>query len=215
MMKPIDAYTHYEVLDVSANASTYDIRDAYKEILSIYDSESLSTYSLFTPLERAKLLAQAQSAFQILSDTKKRAAYNTSLLASGQVTPSMLLQNAAKTPVAIFQTPVSPGKGGLDRIIREKLNERQVRELRAQIQLKELISGQDLKSVRTAANIELIDIFEASRVSVNILEAIEETDTKRLPSPIYLKGFLKSYAKFLNLEPGKIIKGYMAYLSRP
>ncbi|MBU0971705.1 MAG: helix-turn-helix domain-containing protein [Proteobacteria bacterium] len=214
-MKSIDEYTLYEILDVSANASSYDIRDAYKEILSIYDKDSLSTYSLFTPLEREKLLAQAESAFQTLSDTKRRAGYNSELLASGKLTPSMLTQNEAKTPVAIFQAPLPRRKGGLDRIIKEKLNEKSVREIRAQIQSKELISGQDLKSVRTAANIDLVDIFEASRVSVNILEAIEENDNKRLPSPIYLKGFLKSYAQFLNLEPGKIIPGYLAYLSRP
>jgi len=214
MMKPIDEYTFYEILDVSANASSHDIRDAYKEILSIYDKDSLSTYSLFTPLEREKLLTQAESAFITLSDGEKRAAYNSTLLASGRLTSSMLIQNRAKKPLAVFQAPLPGGKGGLDRIIREKLNEKSVRELRAQIQSKELISGQDLKSVRTAANIDLVDIFEASRVSVNILEAIEENDSKRLPSPIYLKGFLKSYAQFLNLEPGIIIPGYMAYLSR-
>lgn len=215
MMKPIDEYTFYEILDVSANASSHDIRYAYKEILSIYDKDSLSTYSLFTPLEREKLLAQAESAFLTLSDGEKRAAYDSALLASGHLTSSMLIQNRAKKPVAVFQAPLPGGKGGLDRIIREKLNEPSVRELRAQIQSQELISGQDLKSVRTAANIDLVDIFEASRVSVNILEAIEENDRKRLPPPIYLKGFLKSYAQFLNLEPGKIIPGYMAYLSRP
>jgi len=214
-MKSIDEYTYYEILDVVANASSCDIRDAYKEILSIYDKDSLSTYSLFTPVEREKLLAQADAAFQTLGDAKKRKAYDSCLLASGHLTPSMLLSVKEKTPVAIFQAPLSRGKGGLDRKIRERLNDRQVRELRAQIQSKELISGQDLKSVRMAADIDLIDIFEASRVSVNILEAIEENDSKRLPSPIYLKGFLKSYAQFLNLEPGKIIPGYMAYLSRP
>jgi len=79
-----------------------------------------------------------------------------------------------------------------------------------------MISGQDLKSVRTAAKIELLDIFEASRISVNILEAIEENYKHQLPSPIYLKGFLKSYAQFLGLIPEKIIAGYMymAYLSQ-
>ena len=52
MMIPLDAYTHYEILEVSANASFLDIRKAYKEILSIYDADSISTYSLFTPAER-------------------------------------------------------------------------------------------------------------------------------------------------------------------
>ena len=102
-MKPIDEYTHYEILDVSANASSYDIRDAYKEILSIYDKDSLSTYSLFTPVERDRLLAQADLAFQTLGDAEKRKAYDSCLLASGHLTPSMLLSAKEKTPVAVFQ----------------------------------------------------------------------------------------------------------------
>jgi DnaJ-class molecular chaperone len=81
-MSPINDYTHYEVLEVSANASFSDIRNAYKEILSIYDTDSLSTYSLFTPLEREKILAQAESAFQTLGDKEKRRTYDRSLLAS-------------------------------------------------------------------------------------------------------------------------------------
>jgi DnaJ-class molecular chaperone len=214
-MKPMDESTHYEILDVAANASNGDIRAAYMEMLSIYDIDSLSTYSLFTPAEREGLLAQAESAYQILGDPKKRKAYDSFLLASGRLTPSMLLQSKSKTPKAVFQAPLPRGKGGLDRKIRGKLNEEQVRALAVQIQSKKMISGQDLKSVRTAAKIDLVDIFEASRVSVNILEAIEENDRERLPSPIYLKGFLKSYAQFLNLVPEKIIPGYLAYLSRP
>ena len=82
-MKPIDGYTHYEILEVAANASSHDIQDAYKQVLSIYDTNSLSTYSLFTPVERAQLLAQVESAFQTLNDVEKRKAYDRSLLTSG------------------------------------------------------------------------------------------------------------------------------------
>ena len=210
---PVDAYTHYEILEVPANTSSHDIRDAYKEILSIYDTDSLSTYSLFSPLEREKLLAQVESAFQTLRDTKKRDAYDRSLLASGRLTPAMLIQNKTMKPVAVFQAPLPRENGGLDRKRMEKLNGKQVRALAVQIESKELISGQDLKSLRRAADIDLSDIFEASRISVNILEAIEKNDREKLPSSIYLKGFLKSYALFLNLVPEKIIAGYMAYLS--
>ena len=36
-MNPIDEITHYERLEIAANASSYEIQKAYKEILSIYD----------------------------------------------------------------------------------------------------------------------------------------------------------------------------------
>jgi DnaJ-class molecular chaperone len=89
-MNPIDEMTHYQRLDIAANASSTDIRKAYKEILSIYDMDSLSTYSLFTPLEREKILAQADAAFQTLADKEKRKAYDASLLVSGRLSPEML-----------------------------------------------------------------------------------------------------------------------------
>ena len=49
--------------------------------------------------------------------------------------------------------------------------------------------------------ISLGDIFEASRVSVATLEAIEKEDGDGLPADVYLKGFLKSYAECLGLDP--------------
>lgn len=211
-MKLIDDYTHYETLEVRPNASFFDIREAYKEILSIYDAESLSTYSLFTPLERKNILAEVETAFQILSDTEKRNTYDKSLIASGRLTPEMLIPDKTRTPVPVFHTDL-PKNCHSDKRIKEKINEKQVRVLIEKIQSKGIISGQDLKSIRTAAKINLMDIFEASRISVNILEAIEENFKHQLPAPIYLKGFLKSYAEFLGLIPEKIISGYMEYLS--
>ncbi len=89
-MTAFDEYTHYEILDLPANASLDDIRKAYKESLSLYDSESLSTYSLFTSLEREKILVQVKSAFQILGDVEKRKAYDKVLRKSGRLSPEML-----------------------------------------------------------------------------------------------------------------------------
>ena len=49
----------------------------------------MSTYSLFTPLEREKILAQAELAFQTLVDKEKRKAYDAALLASGRFSPML------------------------------------------------------------------------------------------------------------------------------
>ncbi len=212
-MTAFEDYTHYEILDLPANATLDDIRNAYKENLSIYDKDSLSTYSLFTPLEREKILAQVESAFQIIGDVEKRKAYDALLLVSGKLSPEMLLQDKAKRPVPVSQTAL-PQRNGYTGRIKKKVSEKKVRALAEEIQSKEFISGQDLKSLRKAANIDLRDIFEVSRVRVSILEAIEADYKTKLPSPIYLKGFLKSYAQFLELVPEKIISGYMANLSR-
>jgi cytoskeletal protein RodZ len=37
---------------------------------------------------------------------------------------------------------------------------------------------------------------------------IEEEDMEHLPAMVYLKGFLKAYARALNLDAQKLIEGY-------
>ena len=46
--------TLYEILEVPANARFNDIRAAFREIQTVYDKDSLSTYSLFSAKEREK-----------------------------------------------------------------------------------------------------------------------------------------------------------------
>ena len=51
-------------------------------------------------------------------------------------------------------------------------------------------------------------IDEASRVTKiprRYLEALEQEDYEVLPAPVYTRGFLRSYAGYLGLEPGKLM----------
>lgn len=51
-------------------------------------------------------------------------------------------------------------------------------------------------------------IEEASRVTKiprRYLEALEQEDYEVLPAPVYTRGFLRSYAGYLGLEPGKLM----------
>jgi cytoskeletal protein RodZ len=44
------------------------------------------------------------------------------------------------------------------------------------------------------------------------LEWIEEEVFERLPPLVYLKGFLKSYAQSLGLDPPKVIEEYIRFM---
>ena len=209
-----DDLTYYEMLDVASNASFEDIRSAFREIQSIYDKDSLSTYSLFSSAERAAILDQAEKAFRTLMDSKKRNAYDQGLLGMGRLSEDMLFSNKAKTPVPVFNTG-TPGKNGqVSRTLKEKSLEPDFISLRDTVLAKDAISGGDLKQLRNMIGITLSDIFEMSRVSVATLEAIESDSAAKLPPSIYLKGFLKSYAECLNLDHTRIVPGYMAHLSQ-
>jgi transcriptional regulator with XRE-family HTH domain len=66
--------------------------------------------------------------------------------------------------------------------------------------------GQQLKRRRTELGKELEDISEEIKVSVDYLRAIEEGDIKALPSEVYYKLFVRSYAGEIGLEPEKLLE---------
>ncbi len=209
-----EGLTYYEILDIASNASFEDIRSAFREIQSIYDKDSLITYSLFSKEERAVILGQAERAFWALTDRGKRTAYDQGLLVAGRLSEDMLFSNKAKAPVPVFNTNTIEGNGQVFRDLKEKTGGRNFQSLKDVIQAKDAISGKDLKQLREIVDVTLTDIFEMSRVSVATLEAIESDSITKLPPSIYLKGFLKSYAECLDLDPARIVPGYMVNLSQ-
>ncbi|MFW5734847.1 MAG: RodZ domain-containing protein [Oceanidesulfovibrio sp.] len=65
--------------------------------------------------------------------------------------------------------------------------------------LKEL--GEKLREERKRQGLSLEVVQERSKISPNILEAIEEGRQDLLPHPVYVRGFLKTYLSVLGLDP--------------
>ncbi|MFO7570138.1 MAG: DUF4115 domain-containing protein [Smithellaceae bacterium] len=72
--------------------------------------------------------------------------------------------------------------------------------------------GVDLKAAREAAGLTLKDMFARTRISVAVLEAIENGDFHLLPVPIYTRNFIKTYAESLNIDGALILKHYEDHL---
>jgi cytoskeleton protein RodZ len=66
-----------------------------------------------------------------------------------------------------------------------------------------------LKKSREERHVELDDIAEATRIRRYYLEAIENDEWEKLPSKVFIKGFLKSYAEFLGLDKEAVIHQYL------
>ncbi|THB79017.1 MAG: hypothetical protein D3926_11605 [Desulfobacteraceae bacterium] len=207
-MKAFDELNHYELLDIVPSASVFEIRHAYRDQLAIYEEGSLSTYALFSDDERRHILKRLEQAFQTLLDEERRNAYDKTLVAQGFLEEAQISEPRMKKPMPIFQAAKAPAKRQVATRIEEKLDEEQTRALVEKINLQPLITGRDLKTLREFMEIELMEIFEISRISVTILSAIEDNRAKDLPSPIFLKGFLKSYAKLFRLDPVKLKQGF-------
>jgi cytoskeletal protein RodZ len=68
--------------------------------------------------------------------------------------------------------------------------------------------GQYLRNAREARNIDIRDAAQQTRISVNYLKALEEEDFAKLPGPVFVRGFLKSYARFLDLDDAETLKRF-------
>lgn len=65
--------------------------------------------------------------------------------------------------------------------------------------------GQLLKEAREAELYTLEDVEKALKIRKEMLVALEADDYKKLPPPTFIKGFIKNYAKFLNLDGKQLL----------
>ncbi len=212
-MKKFEDLNYYRILEIPVNASPFDVRNAYKDTLEIYREDSMATYSLFSEDERENILDTIENAFLVLIDEDKRADYDKMLVDTGEIEPSALTEKPEKEPKPIFLSDKSINKEAFFQRLNEKAQEKEVQKARDEVLAKELISGSDLRKLRKVLGIELDEIFKTIRISISMLEAIENNQFENLPSLIYLKNFLKSYAKVLCLDPQKIVDGYLINLT--
>ena len=64
--------------------------------------------------------------------------------------------------------------------------------------------GALLKTKRTEKNIAIGEVAERLKFSAKQIESLESGDYKGLPEPIFVKGFIKTYARFLGLDIDQI-----------
>jgi cytoskeletal protein RodZ len=70
------------------------------------------------------------------------------------------------------------------------------------------ILAEYLQNERQARGKSLEQISNDTRISMNMLRAIEEGNVERLPAPVLVKGFLRAYAKEIGLDPEAVIARY-------
>jgi cytoskeleton protein RodZ len=65
--------------------------------------------------------------------------------------------------------------------------------------------GQRLKAEREEQRLTLEKVFEATRIRVQYLQALEEDDLSGMPSPVQARGYLRNYAEYLGFEVDKML----------
>lgn len=68
--------------------------------------------------------------------------------------------------------------------------------------------GETLKAARQAQDLPLDEIADKLHLSVELLEAIEADDYEKLPAPVFVQGYLRNYARYLDEPVDPILKAY-------
>jgi transcriptional regulator with XRE-family HTH domain len=68
--------------------------------------------------------------------------------------------------------------------------------------------GEDLRREREIRGISLKEIADATKISKRFLEAIEGNDHKTLPAPVFTRGFVREYARYVGLNVEEMVNRY-------
>jgi len=75
---------------------------------------------------------------------------------------------------------------------------------------KSLTVGQYLRKEREGKGISLADVAKVTRITLQNLEALERDEFHAFPAPFFARGFLRTYALHLGLDPNKILAMFEA-----
>ena len=82
-------------------------------------------------------------------------------------------------------------------------------ELQGQGSGSELASfGEELRREREIRGISLKEIADATKISKRFLEAIERNDHTTLPAPVFTRGFVREYARYVGLNAEEMVNRY-------
>lgn len=208
-MTPSQNKTLYELLDVAVDASPYEIRSAYEEAHQLYSNESIGSYSFFTEIERKTILAELEGAYLLLINSQSRYDYDRELISQGRMDEGQQYQDKTRVPIPLYmfkrdRAAPSPAIHADSAAAEDPL-------LQAMLH-RETLTGADLKIIREKKGLSLDHIFFQSRVRMEALQAIEEDRFDALPPLVYLKGFLKSYAHALDIDPDHLAQAYLKHM---
>lgn len=71
-----------------------------------------------------------------------------------------------------------------------------------------LTLGEKLKKLRSDFRMSLSEISKVTKIQVKYLEYLENGEYGKLPADVYVRGFLRSYARYLNIDEQALVKLY-------
>src|ERR1700704_2375149 len=75
--------------------------------------------------------------------------------------------------------------------------------------------GGDLRRARTARHLSLAEIADRTKINGSLLRAIEDNRFDRVPGGLFTRGYLRAYAREVQLDPESIVERYRSEYEPP
>lgn len=209
-MKRLTDQNYYNLLDISPKASFEEVRSAYNQAMTIYSTDSIATYSLFTQKERERILSRLADAYKTLTNSQLRREYNNSLIEKGELSSQEIGFSSLEDSNIDEDKMREVSIGSL--IEKEEKAENDNQPSGGNLDLLgnlTSVTGKNIKMLRIAREISLEEIHRKTNIPKKTLEDIEGEHFEELPALVYLKGFLRLYAKILNANQTQMVDGYV------
>ena len=181
---------YYELLEVGPQATEEEIRIAYEKLKAMYSLITPGMTILFTPEEVKEIRDKMEEAYHVLRDPRSQREYD------------LMMQGAWEKPIVPPPIPI---------VIQRALDSQQIREALGGDEVPG--SGESIGKIRRYLGLDIDELAREIKISKHNLEAIEAEAIHVLPVPVYLKGFLRSYARALGLDPQRITDAYLARIT--
>lgn len=74
-----------------------------------------------------------------------------------------------------------------------------------QLRMRDRGPGAALAAARTAQNLAVADVARQLKLSASQVQALEAGEFERLPGPVFVRGFVRNYARLLRLDPDRLL----------
>jgi len=200
---------YYELLEIPPDASPLEIRRAYKKIFDLYQGDSLASYSFFSEQERREILTRLEDAYLTLMNAENRAAHDRVLAERGMLDGKAPYHDRTKDPIPIYDFKKVHGDAPAPPRRQEEWKRLAAESPVIQrILARDRIAGADLKRIRTEMDVPLEEVAARTNVRIEMLRALEDEEESLFLPRVYMVGFLRSYARCLQLDENIVVDGY-------
>lgn len=200
-MQSLTRNNYYEILELELNSPQQDITTAYERAKATYSGDNPAMYTIFSEHEARELLVMIEEAYSVLGNKVLRMIYDQRLR-SGRASLNELTYASV---VEASKQSLPESKQDEKKIVYQKDEA-----FEAEIKTCDRWTGDFLKKVREYKQISVTRMHEITKVSPYYVNALEQTNAKNLPAPVFIRGYIVQIAKALGLEEKKVADSYMA-----